>query len=293
MQPMAWDDLQVFLAVARGGSHARAGKSLRVDATTIGRRMAALEGAFGARLFDRTPSGLVLTAAGRTLQPHAERVEAEMLAAERALAGADARVAGNVRVTASDGVVHYLLVPALPALGRAHPELSVELRADTRSLDLSRREADVAVRLGRPKEPALIARKLGTMRFALYASRAHLERSSPRSVEDLASHPFVGFGPDLDDVPQVRWLRRAVPSLRYSVRTNQTTTQVLACVEGGGIALLPTFVAAREPRLVPVLPRLETPVRDVFVVTHSELRKNARVAAVTAWLLEAGTALTS
>ncbi len=281
----SWDDLRVLLAVHRHGSHAAAGRALAVDPTTIGRRVKDLEAVLGARLFTRTPSGLVATDVGASLAARAERIEGEVLASQREIGGRDRRLAGTVRVTAGDGVVHYALVPALPELQRRYPEIVVELRADTRALDLSRREADVAVRLVRPKEPALVASRLGSMRFGLFASRAYLERRAPpRRVADLAGHDFVGFDSAMDALPQIRWLTKTVGSPRWAARATTTTAQALACAEGVGIALVPMFVGAREPRLVQLLPKLATPSRDAWIVVHEDVRKNARVDAVVTWL---------
>jgi DNA-binding transcriptional LysR family regulator len=283
---MPWSDLEVFLTVARNGSHARAGKALGVDPTTVGRRLAALEAELGARLFDRTPSGLVPTAAARALLPRAERIEAELFAAARELSGADRQASGSVRVTGGDGLLHYVLVPALAELRARHPALEIELRGDTRVLDLSRREADVAVRLVRPKEPGLAARRLGAMGFGIYASQAWLERrGAPRAVRDLATHEWIGFEAALDGLPQNRWLAREVPGLRYAVRANTTAAQVRACVSGLGVGLFPVFVEPAEPRLVRLLPRVAPPPRDLWAVTHEALRGNARVRAVLDWLV--------
>jgi len=282
---MLWDDLRVFLAVHQLGSHKRAGRLLGVAPTTIGRRLAALESALGTRLFLRTPERVQATPAGLKLVPHARRMEAEAIEAERELLAADSRLEGSLRVTATDGFLHYVLLPALAELRREHPGLCVELRADTRVLDLSRREADVAVRLVRPKEPALIARRLGDMRFSLFASQAYLDRhGTPRTLDALATHDFIGFDASLDELPQTRWLRRATPAPRYVVRATTTTAQVLACAEGHGIALLPTFVAAREPRLQRLVPRLLGPSREIWGVIHADMRANARTAAFLAWL---------
>jgi DNA-binding transcriptional LysR family regulator len=284
MQPMIWDDVRVFLAVHRLGSHKRAARQLSVNATTVGRRISALERALGARLFARTPEGLLTTSAGLRLVPHAERMEIEALDLEREIAGADLRLEGLLRVTASDGILHFALLPALAEFRREHPLLSLELRSDTRVLDLSRREAEVAVRLVRPKEPALIARRLGNLQLALFASRAYLDaRGSPRGLAALSAHDWVGFDAALDDLPQIKWLRRAVPDPRFVLRTNTTTAQVVACAEGHGIALLPVFVADREPRLQRLLPRLLGPSRELWGVTHVDLRGNARTDAFLSW----------
>jgi DNA-binding transcriptional LysR family regulator len=282
---MLWDDLRVLLAVHQQGSHKRAGRQLGVDPTTVGRRLAALERAVGARLLLRTPDRVQVTPAGLKLVQHAQRMEAEAAAAERALLAEDQRLEGSLRVTAPDGFMHYLLLPALGELRRAHPRLSVDLRADTRVLDLSRREADIAVRLVRPKEPALIARRLGQMRFSLFASQSYLDRAGvPRTLDALASHDFIGFDASLDELPQTRWLRRVTAAPRYVVRANTTVAQVVACAEGHGIALLPAFVALREPRLQRLLPRLLGPSREIWGVTHADMRGNARAAAVLDWL---------
>jgi DNA-binding transcriptional LysR family regulator len=282
---MQWDDLRVFLAVHRLGSHKGAARQLRIDPTTVGRRITALEAALGAQLFLRTPERLQTTPAGHKLAARAERIEVEALDAERELLAADTRLEGSLRITATDGFAYYVLLPALAEFRREHPLVSVEIRIDARTLDLSRREADVAVRLFRPKEPALIARRLGEMRFSLFASHDYVRlRGTPRNLAALEPHDFVGLDPNLDHLPETQWLRKALPEPRYVVRATTTSSQTLACVEGHGIALLPTFVAAREPRLVRLFPRLAGPVRELWTVIHSDLRMNARTTAFVSWL---------
>lgn len=294
LQPLAWDDLRFFLAVHRHGSHKAAGSALSVDATTVGRRLQSLESALGVKLVQRTPERLLMTRSGLALVARAERVEAEIFALERELKGAQTELQGSLRVTAGDGTLHYLLLPALLALRNSHPELQLELRADTRSLDLSRREADVALRLVRPKEPALVARRLGEVRFAIFASDEYLRtRPAPRNVQALAQHDWIGFDPKHDDLPHIRAFHRTVKQPRYVLRANTTTTQVLACLEGIGLALVPALIGLREPRLRPVLPRWAGPVRDLWAVTHADLRDNLQVRAFLSWvapLLAAATA---
>lgn len=288
VQLMNWDDLRFFLALSRAGSYKGAARDQRVDATTVGRRIAALEGALGVKLFARGPERAVPTAAGRALLPRAERVEAEIFATRRELESADERVEGSLRVTAGDGIVNYVLVPALPALTRRYPELSLELRGDTRALDLSRSEADMALRLFRPRERSLVVRRLAVCTFNLFASQSYLERfGAPRAVEALSQHAFVGFDASLDEAPQVTWLRGLVRKPRYTVRANTTTTQVLACAEGQGIALLPSYVQVHEQRLQRLLPRLVCPSRTLYSVTHTDLRDSRRVRAFQAFAEQA------
>jgi DNA-binding transcriptional LysR family regulator len=285
MHGMKWEDLRVFLAVARQRSHAAAGRVLRVDASTVGRRIVALEGSLGTRLFDRKPDGLTLTEPGAALLGRAECIEKEALAAERELLARDERLSGRVRLTASDGVVDYIVVPNLVELHRAHPGLDLVVRAESRLVDLSRREADVALRLFRPRESTLVGRRLGTMHFGFFASRSYLDHvAAPRGLAALAGHTFIGFDVDQEDVPTFRWLRKQVPEMRLGFRANTTAAQVKACIAGFGIALLPRFVASFEPALVDLIPRLEGPTREIWAVAHRDLRQSPRVSLLIEWL---------
>lgn len=282
---LAWDDLRVFLAVHRARSHVGAARALGVAATTVGRRIAALEREAGARLFTRAPEGLQATAAARTLFPRAEQVEAEVLEAERELSGADERPTGAVRITCGDGFATFVLCPALPAFLAAHPGLAVEVRGDVRSLDLTRGEADVALRMFRPRERSLLARRLGVERYGLFASPGYLaRRGRPRSARDLAGHDLVLYDRDLDRMRSQVWLRQQAPGARVAVRTSNTTSMHAACAAGSGIALLPAAYVEGDPRFARLLSRLEPPVVEMWAVTHPDLRASARVAAALAWL---------
>jgi DNA-binding transcriptional LysR family regulator len=280
----SWDDLRVFLAVYRRASHAAAARMLRVDATTVGRRIGALEAALGSRLFARTPAGLTPTAAALALLPCAERMESEMLSAERAIAGSDERVEGDVCITAPDGTTTFILIPALASLRARHPALRPELVADSRALDLVRREADVAVRFFRPREDSLVVQRIGTITYALYAGESYLaRRGRPRNQRELASHDWVGYGSALGR-PQPAWLRRLAPREKFVARVNTTTALVAACAAGYGLTVLGTMIAEHDPRLIRVLPRLTISKDDIWAVTHPDLRRSARVVAVLRWL---------
>lgn len=273
------------LAVHRHGTHAAAGRALKVAPTTVARRLAALEEALGARLLVRIPSGLVLSDAGQMLRTRAERMEAEVVASERELAGGDQRVAGRVRLTLPDGLATWVVAPRLPELQAAHPSLELELRVDNRSLDLSRREADVALRVFRPQEPLLVARRLVALPYGLYASEAYLtRRGRPSGVRDLEAHDWLVPDDAQDGSPARTWLQRHVPRARLVLRASSTTVLMAACAAGGGLALLPAQVAEHEPQLLPLLARAALPHRELWAVTHQDLRKSARVASVLAWL---------
>lgn len=284
---LVWDDLRVFLAVHRARSHAGAARLLRTAATTVGRRIAAVEAAVGARLFTRTPEGLAPTAAAQQLLPHAERVEAEVTEAERALTGADARPTGTVRVTTGDGFAAFVVAPALPAFLAAHPGITLDLRADIRALDLVRGEADVAIRLFRPRERSLVARRLGLERYVLCAAPDYLaRRGTPRSARDLARHDLILFREELDRMRTQAWFKQTAAGARVAVRTSTTTSMHAACAAGAGIALLTASAVRGDPAFTPVLPSLRPPAAEIWAVTHPELRTSARVSAVLRWLEE-------
>lgn len=284
---LAWDDLRVFLATHRTRSHAGAARALGVAPTTVARRLSALEEAVGARLFTRTPEGLAPTAAARALLPRAERIEAEALEAERALAGADARATGTVRVASGDGFATFIVAPALPAFLAAHPGLSIELRGGPRALDLVRGEADLAIRNFRPRERSLVVRRLGPEPQGLYASPAYLDaHGRPRSAADLDGHDLILYDRDFERVAGQVWLRGLAPHARIAVRANSTTTMHAACAAGAGVAMLSCAFCAEDPRFERVLPRLAVPGVEVWSATHGDLRAAARVTVTLRWLEE-------
>ncbi|HDR9248879.1 LysR family transcriptional regulator [Burkholderia vietnamiensis] len=231
---MNWDDLRYFLAVMRGGSLSAAARALQVQHSTVARRIDALESALGIRLFDRLPRGWPPTDEGLHLAEHAARVEADVHAFARAAQGA-ATLDGVVRVSASPVFASHFLAPRLARAQRAWPALRIDLIGDMHAANLYAREADLAVRLSRPNEPGLAARRLGTMRFALCAS------------PDWAAAPpdtwaFVGYDDALAQMPQQQWLERFAAGRRFAFISNDLAALHRACVAGAGIALLPRFL---------------------------------------------------
>jgi len=285
-----WDDLRTFLAVHRKGSYAAASRFLGVDSTTVGRRITALEGALGGPLFQRSRNGLSLTDEAARLLIHAERIEAEVLASEREFQGSSKALEGTIRVTAGDGLLAALLVPALGELLSRNPGLRVELLGDARHFDLAKREADVGLRLRRPTEPALVRRLLGPVPFRLFASDAYLaRRGRPTSVEELAEHDFIAYGTSLDRTPPMVWLLSHLhrpPRIRCTL----TATVAAACAAGQGIAITMPQVVSGLPGINEILPRAPIPHRELWAVIHSDLRSNPRVKAVLEWAASAAAA---
>jgi DNA-binding transcriptional LysR family regulator len=285
-----WQDLRFFLAIHRAGSLTAAAARLRVNQSTVSRRLSALESAIGMRLFERAPGGLRPTATADRIVPAAERLEAEALAIGRALSGATLGVEGVVRVTATEGLGIHLVAPALRDLHRAHPALQVELLLDSKSLSLSRREADLALRLARPRQAGIVARKLGEVRSALYASARYLEeRGRPVPRDGLAGHAVLAYDESLGAVPESRWIEQQARRAVCALRTNSVLAQLRAAEAGLGLALLPCYLA--EPAgLVRVLPRTADVRRELWLALHADLQHAPRIRAAVEFLVETANA---
>lgn len=276
-----WNDLSYFLAVSREGTLAAAARTLRVDATTVGRRLAVLEEELGTRLFDRTPAGLVLTASGRNIRGTVEEMEASVHAVERKAGGDDTRLEGVVRVTLTEAFAVNTLLPRFGPFHERHPGIEVRFLTDYGALNLARREADLAVRLTRPKEEALVARKVGEIAITLYASEAYLARRGlPDPASGFAGHEVLGHVEPATAWPEARWMTASAPSARVVARFNSLLSVVAAVRAGMGLGLMPCFTGDSEPGLRRVLPPVPSLKRDIWLVVHRDMQQNARVRAV-------------
>lgn len=282
---LEWGHLRFFLELVRAGSLSRAASRLGVDRNTVGRRVAALEAELGLPLFERGPQGWSRTPAGDELAALASRVEEDVLALARHADARDRAVAGTVRLTTASHLAAHLVVPAIPALLARHPGLVLEVAADQRTFDLTRREADLALRMGRPREasPGLVARKLSDVAYGLYAARG--SPPARRGAVDLSSDGFVGLDDSLAGAPQERWLQRVAPGRRVVFRSNSTASLLAAARIGVGVAVLQRFVADQDAGLV----RLEGPEpasHELWLLVHADLRRSPRVEAVIEWVDE-------
>ncbi|ERJ40786.1 Transcriptional regulator, LysR family [Burkholderia sp. AU4i] len=283
--PMSWDDIRYFLAVMRGGSLSAAARTLQVQHSTVARRIDALESALGIRLFDRLPRGWPPTDEGLHLAEHAARLEADAHAFARAAQGA-AALDGVVRVSASPVFASHFLAPRLARAQRAWPALRIDLIGEMHAANLYAREADLAVRLSRPTEPGLAARRLGTMRFALCASPEWA--SAPPDT-----WPFVGYDDALAQTPQQQWLERFAAGRRFAFIANDLAAQHRACAAGAGVALLPRFLVD-DPAAQAGAPLVELTAaprcdieREIWLVVHPDVRRSPRVQHVADAIAEA------
>jgi len=272
---LRWDDLRLLLAAARSGSFLAAGRSLGVATSTLSRGLARLEAAVGTRLLERRSDGVRATEAGRRLCDTAEALELQLGARVRELPARAREIAGTIRISATDVFADFLAETCAEFVER-HPAVSFEVAFERRSVDLSRREADLALRFGPARESALVYQALGELPSGLYASAAYLHRHGvPRSLSALGRHRFVGFAPPLADVPLMRWLRRH-GARRFAVRVTTFGALVAAARAGAGIAVLPDRIAESLER---VLPRARPDPMKVHLVAHPDVRRLPHVRA--------------
>jgi DNA-binding transcriptional LysR family regulator len=284
--PLGWSDLQDFLAVARAGQLARAGSATGVDPTTIARHLRRLEARLGATLFEQTREGQVLTEAGEALLARVEAMAQAASGIGEGVSGAGG-LSGTLRISASEGFGAWILAPQVPAFIAAHPGLTLDIVASSGFLSLSKREADIAVMLSRPKAGPVLARKLSDYALRLYAAPAYLARHGvPQRPADLAQgYRLVGYIPDLLYDPTLRYLDEIDPGLTASLRSSSINAQHRLLAAGAGIGVLPCFMGDADPALVPVFPERRI-VRSFWLVTHKDTRNLARIKAGKDWLLD-------
>lgn len=268
-----WEDARFFAALARHGSLSATARALGVNHATVARRIAAMEAALGEKLFERRPDGYVLTAAGARALDAADAMEK----AARRLTGTppERALSGLVRVSATPSLADAFLVPRLAALGVRHPDIDVEIHAERRLASLARREADMALRLGAPRDGDVIARRLVPVAFGYYATpgwRARLAAGAPPV--------FAGFDEANAHLPEAVFLARHFPAARVVLRAGTQATQALAARAGLGVALLPHFIAAGDAGLVPVPLAPVAPTRELFLVTTAQGAQDPAVRAV-------------
>lgn len=287
MQPgMNWDDMRVFLALARTGSLARAAQSVGQNATTIARRLSRLEAALGLTLFEHRAAGHSLTDGGHRLLAYAETME-EGARGLQHQADAGAGLGGSIRLSVSEGFGTGFVAPRLARFVDRHPGIAVDLVASTGFLNPSRREADVAVMLARPKGGPLIVAKLTDYRLGAYTSRAYLEAAGPvDTIDALTRQRLVGYVPDLIFSPELRYLAEVDERLDPAIRSSSITAQALLIASGAGCGILPCFLGEAHPGLVRLLRAQASIERSFWLVVHRDMRRVARVEAFISWLRE-------
>jgi DNA-binding transcriptional LysR family regulator len=281
---MDWDNLRVFLAVAREGQLLGAGRKLGLNHATVARRLDALEESLGTPLFDRRPAGSVLTQAGELLLPIAERVETEVLAAIELLRRGETEVSGTVRIGAPDGLGNAFLAREFGRLAARHSNLVIELVPLPRIFSLSRREADIAIVLDRPVSGRLTISKLGDYSLSVYASTGYLEQAGrPRDQHDLDRHIVVSGVEDFAYAAALDYTTVLEESASHVFRCASVAGQLEAITAGVGIGVLHDFVAAPRQDLVRLLPEVRFK-RSYWMVSHPDTHDVKRIATCRAYL---------
>ncbi|HVH35819.1 MAG TPA: LysR substrate-binding domain-containing protein [Tahibacter sp.] len=272
-----WEHYRTFLGVLEHASLSAAARALGLAQPTVGRHVAALEKSLGLSLFTRSPSGLLPTEAALELRRHAEAMRSHAAALRRTAAGSGGSIAGSVRVSASEVVGIEVLPPILARLQAEHPRLAVELVLSNRVQDLLQREADIAVRMTPPQQEQLVARKVGEIELGLYAHTDYLQRRGmPQTTAELRAHALIGFD---EETPFLRAAKRWLPvweRAAFALRADSDVAQLALIRAGAGIGICQTALAARDARLVRVLPDQFAIPLPTWLVMHEDLRQSAR-----------------
>jgi DNA-binding transcriptional LysR family regulator len=287
MPGLDWTALRLFLVAAEQGSMAGAARQLGLSQPTLSRQIAALEEAMGLALFERTQRGLRLTAAGQALRAPVERMRDAARDVALGAAGRDLSTAGTVRLTASEVVSAFLLPPVLAGLRQTHPEIQIELLPSDQVEDLLDRRADIALRMVRPTQPGLLARKLGDWPLGLYASPAYLERRGQPQIGTLKDHDWIGLDRSTQFIDGFAQAGIQVDRGFFAWRCDHQVVNWHAVRAGLGLGVGLQRVAAGDPLVQRVLPELPLPTLPVWLTAHRELRATPRLSRVFDALVEA------
>lgn len=281
---MDWDDIRYFLNVSRTGSIRSAASQLGVNHSTVSRRINQLEKKLGVRLFDKLPTGYLITPAGEEIIDYAMQIEEQTNALKRQVFGRDTELSGKLRVTLSEALASHLLMPDIKMFCQTYPGIHIELVISDDQFSLSKREADVAIRVTNGSPPDhLIGRKLLTYAVSTYASQEYLKKENRLSEPENIN--WLGWD---DDIPVPQWIKQSeFPEIPVKHQANHIVVQLIATRSGLGISSLPCFMADTDPQLVRVPDASAQPGRDIWLLTHQDLKQTARVKAFTAFMADA------
>ena len=282
-----WDDIRVFLAVARHGGLTAAAHNLTNNHTTVARRLSSLETALRTRLVIRTPAGVALTPAGTDFLRFAERLESETLAAEQYLQSSDGKISGKVRLATREAFGQWLVCPKIGVLHARHPDLVLELVPESRTFSLLKHDVDLSVTVTHPSQNRLIAQKLTDYRLGLFASHAYLEREGPvTSLDDLRNRQVIWYVEDMIDVDVPHYFSNIVATSRSAFRATNILAQYAATLSGVGLGILQLYQASQDPALVRVLPDEAEETLSYWMSVHPDSRNLPNVRAVMDFLIE-------
>lgn len=275
-----WDDLRLVLAVGRAGSLRKAAAALGLGHATLSRRLGRLEAELGVRLMDRPHAGAaVLTAAGEALAASAAEMDDAASAALRRVAGQDLSLTGTLRLSINPLLGHYLLAGLVAEFAAAYPSLHVEMVADDVTADLDRREADVAVRVSPHPPETLVGQRIAPVGYGLYAARPLVEAAGSEEAYLADAPPLLGYTGRTDNPADTAWIANHVPGPRANITVRDALQMVALTRAGAGVALLPLLAGESEPELVRLMPDRTEHAYEIWLLTHADLRRAARVRA--------------
>lgn len=276
-----WDDLKIFILAAQHGSLTATARQLKISVATAGRRLDRLEEALGRRLFHRHASGLTLTQEGLALLERAAGVEERVAELKRAAANQYDDESGSVTVTTIETLASHVIAPSLGDFCERHPRIELAIRTQTRIVSLAGGDADIALRVVKPREERVVVRRVATIRYGLYASQAYLDRrgAPQRPAQELRGHAIISWDSRMDSLPEMAWLSMRTDREDVVLRLSSVEAMLSATQAGAGLALLPDFLA-KQRGLKELVGAQELPTRDVWLVLHEDLRHSAPIRAV-------------
>ena len=285
MNNLDWDDFRYFIAAVETGSLSTAAKQLNSNQPTVGRHIDALESALEIKLFQRHTRGLTLTIEGSFIYEQSQLMLSSVVKIQRTIQGENKAPSGIVRIAVPEGLCMEVLIPALPAFYQQFPNINLILNVSPNTANLTRGEADIAIRLFRPKEADLVVKHLGDMTMGLFASEIYYKSHGiPSNLSELKTHHIITYGDQLASLEENQWLARHSDPAQHVISSDNTTTRLKATLTGLGISIQPRLFSTMNPTLVPVLENITLPTHKVWLVYHADLRHVARIRSVVEFL---------
>lgn len=285
MNSIDWDGFRYFIAAAETGSLTAAAKKLGSNQPTVGRHINTLEAALGIKLFQRTVKGLILTEEGEYVFEQSQLIQSSVIKVKRKTQGEDEEYSGTVRLALPEGLCLEVVTPLLPQFYNEYPNINLILNVSSSSTNLMQGEADIAIRLFRPKDVNLVAKSLGHMSLGLFASSDYIKtHGTPTTEKDLKEHRLIAYSDQLSNLPENQWLLNHSEESSRILYSDNTTTRLKATIAGVGISIQPNMFCETNAQLVPLLKSIELPSHEVWLVYHNDLRHLGRIRAVVKFL---------
>ena len=283
---MDWNDLRFFLSVARTQSLTKTASEFKVSQSTVSRRIEAIEASLRTHLFVHHQTGYFLTDTGQDVVKYAEEVEEKVMLLESNISGSDLRPAGTVRLATPVTLASHLIIPALPRFYSRYPDITLQIITGVNTISISRHDADLALRLVRPKQHTLKIRKVGRMASAVYGSKTYLHQHISSDTSPLDGRNFITWDSSYSHLPSSTWLNETYPNIPSALVTTSVVSQIAAVKANLGLAVLPCYIASQHSDMVEVIPTESVFAEDLWLVRHADMTASTRVRAVTDFLAE-------